>query len=452
MMLGLNAATASPDISTRTQPEVIALVSSSSESRGGSSSSYTSSSDSGDEATSNRSGSGDDATDAATDSGSGGHCSGGGVDGFDCCGGGGCSHCLGHGRCRSVSTFGTSAEPASGSRLALPAETAPAADDGPAATASQFTGDYTDESETSAESLPPLSGVHVASSSWRLGPVLALLLLALPLGGLIYGGGYLTSQVSGPAAQLLSSLQHSSLAAAKFGCIRAGQSGISAAAAAPILTLRHTAGATSRSVSAIGNAARTLLRGLKPKAKPNWAAPRSRIARLASRMLSGRSDASVAAPGGSAMPEGAGVNAKHLRPSPERGASPAASAKVAATGSSPAAGSDTRSMSAAVVQLQQQVAALHDEVAALRGSLAGFPGNTAAEEGSPDAEDRAAALLRAVDSLTAAVASRQGLLAEVAVQHSSVNVPGFRAGRGVWAAATNAFSNVAGRIAGRHRA
>ena len=298
------------------------------------------------------------------------------------------------------------------------------------------------------------SGERPTNSSRRLGPVLALLLLALPLGGLICGGGYLTSQVrdalicpckasltllqlshcraalpkvyapqpqpvtglsdvnqpftdriapwfttcvlvlpfeckplpleclqvSGPAAQLLSSLQHSSLAAAKFGCIRAGQSGISAAAAAPILTLRHTAAATSRSVSAIGNAGRALLRGLKPKAKPKWAAPRSHIAHLASGMLSGRSDASVAAPGGSAMPEGAGVNAKHLRPSPERGASPAASAKVAAAGSSPAAGSDTRSMSAAVVQLQQQVAALHDEVAALRGSLAGLSGGPAAEE------------------------------------------------------------------------
>jgi hypothetical protein len=74
-------------------------------------------------------------------------------------------------------------------------------------------------------------------------------------------------------------------------------------------------------------------------------------------------------------------------------------------------------------------------------------------QGALDAEDRAAALMRAVDSLTAAVASRQGILEEAAAaQQGSVNVPGFRAGRGIWAAAADAVSGIAGRILSRNRA
>ena len=68
-------------------------------------------------------------------------------------------------------------------------------------------------------------------------------------------------------------------------------------------------------------------------------------------------------------------------------------------------------------------------------------------------EDQAAALLHAVDSLTAAVASRQGLLEEsAAAQQGSANVPGVSAGCGVWGAAADAYNSVAGRIAGRSRA
>lgn len=73
-------------------------------------------------------------------------------------------------------------------------------------------------------------------------------------------------------------------------------------------------------------------------------------------------------------------------------------------------------------------------------------------QGLPEAEDRAAALLRAVDSLTAAVATRQGLLEEAAAQQSSVNAEGFRAGRGVWGAAADAVSSVVGRVTGSTRA
>lgn len=79
--------------------------------------------------------------------------------------------------------------------------------------------------------------------------------------------------------------------------------------------------------------------------------------------------------------------------------------------------------------------------------------DTCQVQGPSDVEDQAAALLHAVDSLTAAVASRQGLLEEsAAAQQGSANVPGFSAGRGAWAAAADAVSSVAGRIAGRNRA
>ena len=82
-----------------------------------------------------------------------------------------------------------------------------------------------------------------------------------------------------------------------------------------------------------------------------------------------------------------------------------------------------------------------------------FDSSTRRVQGTLGVEDQAAALLRAVDSLTAAVSSRQGLLEEPATaQQGTVNVPGSRAGRRVWSAAADAFSPIVDRIAGRGRA
>lgn len=102
------------------------------------------------------SGSGDDATDAATHSGSPSDSSGCSACGFSlysCRCPCDCGDCSGG---NALACADARAAAGSGGQSAGTAETSPAAENSPAATSSQFTEDYMDESETSAESLPPL--------------------------------------------------------------------------------------------------------------------------------------------------------------------------------------------------------------------------------------------------------------------------------------------------------
>lgn len=104
-----------------------------------------------------RSGSGDDATDAATRAGSasdGSGCSACGFSIYSCRCPCDCGDCSGGNALACADARAAAAS--SGSQSAGAAETSPAAENSPAATMSQFTEDFTDESETSAESLPPL--------------------------------------------------------------------------------------------------------------------------------------------------------------------------------------------------------------------------------------------------------------------------------------------------------
>lgn len=199
-------------------------------------------------------------------------------------------------------------------------------------------------------------------------------------------------QVFGPAPQLFTALQPSSLLAAKFGSISDPDAAAptvtvrhTAAAAlptalTPMVTLRRTAAAASRRVSAAGGAGRAVLQGLKPKLWPKWAVPRSLAADAAFQPAASWDAKDAAAPESIAWADSTGRHGGVLRHSPEPAASPPAGLSDAAASGSPSAGSSTNSVAAVVVQLQQQMAALHDEVAALRRSLMGLSGGPVAEE------------------------------------------------------------------------
>ena len=186
-------------------------------------------------------------------------------------------------------------------------------------------------------------------------------------------------QVTGPAAQLLSTLPqpHSLLAAYH----KVSHGNIGSAAAAPLPALRSAAVATGGCLRSIGGAGRALLQGLKPKPKWERAGPGSNAAGAASGWASNLNAKIAAMPGGGGRAEIAGAHVNHLQRSPGLAAPPAArlSAATAASGS-PSAGSGMGGDAAAIAQLQRQVAALHDEVAALRHSLLGLSGGPAAKE------------------------------------------------------------------------